>query len=139
MSKPYQGTKVTVASSMESIRSLIKRYSGERVVVGETWDRHLAVEWVRERVQYRVQIPTSEDEKEERRLWRVLYWAIKSKSEAVASGLDSYEIAFMGAMVDPATRRTLSEIIVPMVEAGSFDADGGSGLRALMPGADDAN
>ena len=132
MARAYEGTQVPVGKSAEGIRTLLRKADGEKIVVGETMDDHLAVEWTHSSIRYRVELPTSNDitDAEERRQWRIMYWAIKSKIESVDSGMETYEVAFMGQIVDPASGRTLTKVIVPMVEAGVFDMSG-QGLRAL--------
>lgn len=133
MSKPYAGTDVSVAKSQHGIQSLLKKYDATRIVTGETMADTYAVEWSHSEIRYRVEMPMGADEKEERRLWRVLYWAIKSKLEAVASGMEEYEMAFMAQMIDPFSGSTLSQIIRPAIDAGHFNY-GGGGMKALTSG-----
>lgn len=51
-----------------------------------------------------------------RQRWRALCLAIKAKLEAVESGIAQFEQEFLAYVVDPATNRTISEVILPQIE-----------------------
>jgi hypothetical protein len=72
-------------------------------------------------------------EQEERRIWRVLYWSIKARMEAVEEGVETFQQAFLAHLVDPSTNRTLWEQVRSSVEAGALQV-GGPGLPALTAG-----
>jgi hypothetical protein len=57
-------------------------------------------------------------ELEERRVWRVLYWLLKSRMEAIDAGVETFAEAFLPHLVDPGTDRTVYEA---MVAAGAVE------------------
>lgn len=72
-------------------------------------------------------------EQEHRRIWRVLYWSLKSRMIAVEEGVEEFEQAFLAHLVDPRTGITLWQHVQPAIEQGQFRL-GGSGIKALGEG-----
>ena len=72
-------------------------------------------------------------QQEERRIWRVLYWSLKSRMIAVEEHVETFEQAFLAHLVNPATGQTLWQHIAPAVESGAVQI-GGRGLAALGTG-----
>jgi hypothetical protein len=69
-------------------------------------------------------------EQEERRIWRVLFWSLKSRMIAVEEGVEEFEQAFLAHLVDPRTGVTLWQHVQPAIEQGHFRL-GGSGMKSL--------
>lgn len=72
-------------------------------------------------------------EQEERRIWRVIYYSLKSRMESVAEEVETFEQAWLPHIVDPGTGATLWDRIRPTVEAGHL-VIGGKGLPQLTGG-----
>lgn len=70
-----------------------------------------------------------------RQRWRALALAIKAKLEAVTCGISEFENEFLAHIVDPATGRTVGEIIRPQI-AVSYDS--GADPQQLLLGVKDA-
>lgn len=51
-----------------------------------------------------------------RQRWRALCLAIKAKLEAVEADIATFEREFLAYLVDPATNRTVAEVILPQLE-----------------------
>lgn len=62
-----------------------------------------------------------------RQRWRALSLAIKAKLETVECGIAEFEDEFLAYVVDPATDRTVSEVIRPQL-AASYEGMRGEGL-----------
>lgn len=161
----YENTEVSVEKSQGDLRKLLTKYGADRFTFGEsvdledvrwagvefTHDGHLVrmvaplkppdEKWVRGKVQ-RARSKTREDfvaehhEQEARRIWRVVFWSLKSRLVAIEEGVETFEQAFLAHLVDPASDRTLWQHIAPSVEAGTLKI-GGRGLPALTAGSYD--
>jgi len=73
------------------------------------------------------------EERETRRLWRVLYWQVKRRMEAIEEGISEFRREFGFDIVDPVTNVTVWEA---MNKGNFFDrvAIGGPGLPLLESG-----
>jgi hypothetical protein len=60
-------------------------------------------------------------QKADRQRWRALYLVVRAKLEAVEAGIAVFEQEFMAFIVVPGKNQTLGEILLPRLEAGSFD------------------
>lgn len=80
-----------------------------------------------------VDIQAEAFDQEERRIWRVIFYSLKSRMESVAEEVETFEQAWLPHIVDPASGATLWERIRPIVEAGRL-VIGGSGLPQLGTG-----
>ena len=58
--------------------------------------------------------------KADRQRWRALYLVVRAKLEAVEAGIAVFEEEFM-AFIVTSTNQTIGEILLPRIEAGSFD------------------
>jgi len=158
----YENTDVTVEKSQGELRKLLTKYGADRFTFGEsidleglrwvgvefTHDGHLVrlvaplkpadPKWVKQKVQ-RARTKTAADfeaehtEQENRRIWRVVFWSLKSRMVAIEEGVETFEQAFLAHLVDPGTDRTLWQRLAPAVEAGAMKV-GGRGLPALGAG-----
>lgn len=79
------------------------------------------------------QIQQEEYDQEERRIWRVIFYSLKSRMESVAEEVETFEQAWLPHIVDPASGLTLWEKIRPIVDAGRL-VIGGTGLPQLGTG-----
>jgi hypothetical protein len=115
---PYRGTKVQAEKSQSDIKKMLKsygatmfqfgeaEYSGQGAYVGEVL---VVLEFIRAGLKIRVIAPYDGSEREERRIWRVLYWGLKARMEAVDHGVETFEQAFLSHIVNPATNETIYE------------------------------
>lgn len=69
-------------------------------------------------------------DQEQRRIWRVLFWSLKSRMVAVEEGVETFEQAFLAHLVDPRTGFTIWQYVQPSIDSGAFQV-GGGGMRAL--------
>lgn len=65
-----------------------------------------------------------------RQRWRALTLCIKAKLEAVECGIAEFEAEFMAQTVDPATNRTVGEIMLPQISQRYAGID----ARLSLPG-----
>ncbi len=121
-----EGTTVSPAKTRAEIESLVQKYGAARFAFGYLEDR-AAINFVANGrlVRFTVPLPTKDDprvrkralslsksnwriddpklkiaiEEEERRRWRCLLLAIKSKFTTVESGIESFEQAFLANIV----------------------------------------
>lgn len=68
-------------------------------------------------------------EQADRQRWRALYLVVRAKLEAVEAGIAVFEEEFMAFIVVPGENRTVGEILMPRIAAGTFDVS-----RALPAG-----
>ena len=66
-------------------------------------------------------------DKESRRIWRVIYFMLKSRMESVAEEVETFEQAFLPHIVDPASGATLWMMLKGPIGDGRL-AIGGKGL-----------
>lgn len=130
--RAYADTTVAVEKSQRGIRDLLKVHGARRFALAEgDGYAEIAFAWRALGVRIRVPIvPWSEDEiseyararrkgvesvragaagNEDRRVWRVLFWLLKTRIEAVESGVETFEQAFLAHLLDPATDLTVYE------------------------------
>lgn len=50
--------------------------------------------------------------------WRGLYLVVKAKLEAVESGISIFEEEFLAFIVDPASNKTVGQVLVPRIQDG---------------------
>lgn len=157
----YEQTSVTVEKSQGDIRGLLSKYGAERFSFsegesqGQWWvgvefihANHLVRiaaplkapddDWLRAKVRRartksREEFVREHNDQEGRRIWRVIYWSLKARMEAVEEGLETFEEAFLSHIVDPGTGRTLWDGLRPHVEGGLLHI-GGRGMAALGDG-----
>lgn len=159
---PYETTTVPVLKSQDEIRRMLKKAGAIRIGVWDDqtddgtplsileFEREHCL--VRLRVPHRVldsdearerakrakravaEIATNHPEQEERRVWRILLYQIKTRMEAISEGIETFEQSFLPHIVDPVTNTTVWEHAEPAVLAGALRI-GGRGLLALPAGA----
>lgn len=125
-------TKVPVEQTKTEIERTLVRYGADRfayfteagkaVIVFEAKDR---------RLRFDLPLPAGEGDKEQksrRQKWRALLLCIKAKLESVASGIESFEEAFLAHVVLP-DGQTVANHIAPRIA----EAYEGNKMLALMP------
>lgn len=123
-------TEVPVDRSQAEIRSLLQRYGAEGFMFAETHDQaQLAFKMKDRRIVFRLPLPTKDQftkaggwEQAIRTKWRSLLLCIKAKLETVATGIESFDDAFM------------AHIMLPSGETMSEWAGREENQRALMAG-----
>lgn len=156
---PYGDTSVSIAQSKANVEALLEKYgvvdvrwtqSGsssvfaiefnfpvKRTLVGK--ERVTPRKWIdKYRVDLiagvRLQIPWPANDREQRRLARVLYWHLKSKLEAVEAGLVAFEEEFLPHL-HIGSGRTMYAALAPMLErareTGDLSIGMGQELHAL--------
>ncbi len=154
----YEATVVAVESSQAAIRKLLVSYGCQDFTFGEGMSGDVRVAAVGFRANgraVRMRVPlktpphgdvsrkfqrarskTREDimaelyEQEARRIWRVLHWIIKTRMEAIAEHVETFEESFLAHLLDEDTGETVYETLV---RQGSVDL--GQPLLALAAGA----
>lgn len=157
----YETTEVDVSKSHEQIRLALRRRGASGFQFGEQEAygvRYATVEFVAENVLVRLRVPfklpdeewledkvqrarkrTRTDiindhlEQEDKRIWRVLYWTVKVRMEAIEEGVETFHQAWLPHIVDPKTNRTIWESVRPAIEHGAL-SHGGEGLPMLTAG-----
>ncbi len=148
--KAYDSTSTPVAASQEAIRRILSKYGADGVQFSEEWkSRRIMIRFlysvgsIQYSVMFKVPIPVISREsatgrerkqsviddlqaKAHRGIWRAVFWAIKSRMEAVEFGIETFQEAFMSHFELPGTDKTIGDAILPMIESGKF-------LR-LLPG-----
>lgn len=131
---PYRYTEVKVSASQEAIRKLLVKYDVEATRF--TFAGELAVvEFVRHNQPYRITAKgLGIDNQSDRQIWRVLYFWLKSKMEAIDFGLMEFETEFLPYAVISDGRRsaTVADAVRPRLEAGTLDPD--DPFRRLLTG-----
>lgn len=160
----YETTSVAVDKSQADIRKILRRHDADQFTFGEatTLDgvRWAGLEFIIDSTLVRMRVPMKPPdpawlhnrlqrartkmradfveehfEQEEKRIWRVLYWSIKARMEAVEEGVETFQQAFLAHLVNPASGLTLWEQVRSQVEAGALRV-GGPGLAELVEEAD---
>lgn len=157
----YESTSVSVDKSQAEIRKLLIDYGAARFLFGEEerdgvrWagiefghngnvvrmsvplkapdERPLKAKAQRAHTKTYEQILNEAYEQEAKRVWRVLFWSLKSRMVAVEEQLETFEQAFLAHLVDPASGMTVWQALAPTVAAGAFQS-GGMGLLAIESG-----
>ena len=114
---PYRGTEVPVGRTQEAIRLLLKKYD-VRATRFTAAGVHIAMEFVRHKQGYKIAAESlGSDEKSERQIWRVVFYWLKSKLEAVNFGLMEFETEFLPyALISGG--QTVDEAVRPRLERG---------------------
>lgn len=131
------GTTTSTEKTFSEIRALLKRYEATNFAMIENAQHFgIAFEYRNRRVRFIVPLPdTSEahvtkgnqyrrydggysEVKHEqliRERWRAAFLVIKAKLESVASGIETFDEAFMGQLVLP-DGHTMTEVITPYLD-----------------------
>ena len=113
--RPYaQGTRVPVRQSKDELERLLERYGADEFASG--WDTgNQVIAFRYNSLTIRFKIPKSDDEREDRRRWRVLVLVVKAKLEAIATDVSTFEQEFLAWVVGPGGV-TLGDRFIPQLE-----------------------
>lgn len=142
--KAYDSTSTPVASSQEAIRRILSKYGADGVQFSEDWKQRMimvrflySIGTIQYSVIFKVPIPQASNEtptgrqrkgtqveklqaQSHRGIWRAVFWAIKSRMEAVEFGIETFQEAFMSHFEIPGTDRTIGDVVLPALETGKF-------------------
>ena len=116
MSTYAKKTKVPASQTLSEIQAVLKRYGatafGYANLPGVVM---IAFESKGRRLRFKIPVPDeNKDPQGHRQRWRAMLLAIKAKLESVASGIESFDEAFMAQIVLP-DGRTMSEYATPQI------------------------
>lgn len=150
MPRYAENTSVSVDRTRLEIEKILRRYGAEAFQYG--WKPGLSIiEFASHGRHIRFTLPMPDPEDSEfthtpsgrdrgadaarkgweqacRQRWRALALAIKAKLEAVEAGIGQFEQEFLAYVVDPATGRTVGDLIRPQL-AASYESPGATTLR----------
>ena len=119
-------TRVPVEQTRSEIEKTLMRYGATGFMFAIEPGRAVVMFTAHERkIRFDLKLPdrqratvkeTNADAKEGRRLWRALLLCIKSRLEAVASDIETFEEAFLSHVVMP-DGRTVAEHAIPAISA----------------------
>lgn len=129
MARYAERTKVPVSSSRAEVERLLQRYGADQFLYAAESGRAMVGFRMQERqIRITINVP-ADDPQEERRMWRALVLALKSKLESVESGIETFDEAFLAHVVTPdgtTVGEWAKEQIKVMYERGS--------MPKLLPG-----
>lgn len=143
MSSPYASTEVPVGRSQDQIREVLRQAGALGVQFDEEWSEEpkCRVRFVwpvasgRMVVRHFVTpLPPGEDPakraqrkrlhvdagQRQRQAWRGLAWYLDSTLKAATFGLIRFEDIFLSFIEDPATGRTIGDVLIPQIELGQL-------------------
>lgn len=119
MPSAYESTSVPVDRSQSAIRKLLQQYGASDFAFGEAQargKRNALVTFKHDGLAIRMLVPFREfasragaAEKEERRVWRVIFHTLKARMVAVEAEVETLEQAFLAHVVNPASGMTVYE------------------------------
>lgn len=121
-------TKVPVVQSIGDIEKTLRRYGADAFGYGQDAGRAIVTFRLSGRMM-RVQMEVPEDPQHERSRWRALLLIVKAKCEAVDSGIESIEQAWMPYVVLP-DGTTVGDFMVPQIESAYETGR----MPSLLPG-----
>lgn len=110
----YETTKVPVEKSQQDLKRLLRKHGADafKTEEGALPDGTAQAVFVfrREGLIVKLSIPIKKPtEQEERRVWRVLYYGVKSRMEYLDNEVESFEQLFFPHIVNPASGLTIYE------------------------------
>jgi len=128
MSRRYaEQTRVPVSRSVQNIIRLLERFGACDYVQGRT-DGRTQILFKYGHSAVRIRVPQSEDEQEERRLWRCAEMSVKAKLVSVEEGIEIFEEAFLAHIVVRGGK-TVGEELIPEIQDGKLP---GPNVRKLL-------
>ena len=134
-------TEVPGEKSKQTIESLLRQFGAEAYHTG--WDATRDViefGWQGKQIRFVLPRPKRKDfevsprgyartgkqqqqalEQADRQRWRALYLVVRAKLEAVEAQIAVFEEEFMAFIVVPGQNQTVGEILLPRIQAGTFD------------------
>lgn len=116
-SRPYaDGTKVPVSQSKAEIERVLVRYGADQFMYGIKEGMALIMfRSCGRHVKFMLPLPDALSDREERRRWRCMVLIIKSKLEAVETGIVTFDDEFMAHIMMP-DGKTVGEHTRPAIE-----------------------
>ena len=125
-------THVPVERSRAEIERTLTRYGADRFAyLNESGRAVIMFEASSRRLRFDLPLPDGDDIRSaqaKRQKWRALLLAIKSKLESVASGIETFEEAFLAHVIMP-DNRTVADHAIARIEA----AYAGEKMQPLLP------
>lgn len=138
---PYSTTEVPVGRSQDQIRDLLRQAGALGVQFDEEWGPEprcrVRFVWPKgdAKVTVRLEVtplppgddPTRraqkrrvrvDEEQRQRQAWRGLAWYLEGTLKAATFGLIRFEDVFLSFIEDPATGRTIGDVLVPRLTSG---------------------
>lgn len=140
----YQHSSSPVSKSQEDIRRILAKYGADGVQFAEDWKKMIlyvrfvyTINGIPYTVLFKVPIPQAEretatgrikaesqirknQEQHERGIWRAVFWAIKSRMEAVEFGIETFQEAFLSHFEIPGTDKQIGDVLIPRLETGNL-------------------
>ncbi len=150
MKEAYSNTSVAMSKSKEQIEKLLKKFNVQAVRF-TSFPSYALLEFVRKGkdgklTPYRITVrpkvaayarnPSVELDRAERQVWRVAYWWLKSKIEAIDFGLVEFEEDFLPYMLlenSAGGAGTVAQMLRPRLEGLAQGMDIFSGLNRALP------
>lgn len=129
MSKYAKNTSVPVSRTIDAIDKEVSRFGAESFGTFRNGGKVVCMFQV-DGVTYRYETSDSDDEKEQRRLWRCILATIKGKLIAVSEGISTFEEEFVSNIVMP-DGKLLKEHLLPQLQKA---INSGSMNVKLLPG-----
>ncbi len=108
-------TRVPVSQSKADIEKLVMKYgAGGFGIMSFGGSAQVAFQMQDRNILFRVELP--EDAQEERARWRALLLVIKAKLESAATGIETFEDAFLSNIVMPGGQ-TVGDMTRPAIES----------------------
>ena len=122
---PYAtNTYVPVERTRAEIEHVVHKYGANKFAIAtDSQSRIVMIEFAmrNRRLRFELKQPPVEHPQKVRSAWRALLLAIKAKLESVASGIETFDEAFLAHVVMPDGRR-FGEIVIPQLEGpGAHD------------------
>jgi hypothetical protein len=130
MTRRYaEGTKVPVKRSRDELERVLERYGAEAFAYATETNGTVTVAFQIHQRLVRIVVPGGAHEAETRQRWRALVLVTKARLEAVESGIESVEEAFLANVVMP-DGRTVAAHTRPAI-AQAYET---GGTPALLSG-----
>lgn len=127
----YETTSVPIANSQEAIRKLVKSHNGTGIIFisqppREGFEALVTIQaeayHIRITAECRKDSPIGED-KEVKRVWRVLYYHLKAMFEAADSGVIAVEDIILPYIVTPDNRTIAEHVRQRLAELRSMNSE----------------
>ncbi len=121
-----QDTKVPVDRTRAEIERIVQKYGANKFATAvDHQSRLVQIEFAMKgrRIRFELHQPPDKHPQKVRSSWRALLLAIKAKLESVASGIETFEEAFLAHVVMSDGRR-FGEIVIPQLEDQRRHDDG---------------
>ena len=117
-------THVPVERTRVQIEQVVHKYGANKFAIAtDNQSGIVMIEFAmrNRRLRFELHVPPVEHAQKVRTAWRALLLAIKGKLESVASGIETFDEAFLAHVIMPDGRR-FGEIVIPQLEGpGAHD------------------